>query len=89
MFWVYPPLRWVDGCQCKDLVGIREDLLLAISVNQTKVQRLLTESTIGILVYSSRSIQDPVGWSELEGWTGPDPVLYWSFNFLVDLIIHV
>ena len=88
MFWVHPPLGWVDECQCKDFVGIREDLLLAIIVNQTKVQCLLTETTIGIPVYSSRSIPDPVGWSEPEGWTGPDPVLYWSFDTLDDLIIH-
>ena len=88
MFWVHPPLGRVHGCQCKDLVGIRKDLLLAISVNQTKVQCLLTETTIGIPVYSIRGIPDPVRWSEPEEWTGPDPVLYWSFNTLDGLIIH-
>ena len=87
MFWDFPPLGWADECQCKDLVGIRQDILLAIFVNQTKVQCLLTETTIGIPVYSSRSIQDPVGWSEPDGWTGPDPVLYWSFNTLDGLTL--
>ena len=87
MFWVHPPLGRVDGCQCKDLVGIRKDLLLAISVNQTKVQCLLTETTIGIPVYSSGSIQGSVGWLEPDGWTGPDPVLYWSFNTLDGLTL--
>ena len=72
----YIRLGWVDECQCKDLVGIREDILLAISVNQTNVRCLLTETTIGIPVYSSGSMLDPVAWLEPEGWTGPDPVLH-------------
>ena len=43
--------------------------------------------TVAIPVYSSGSIQDPVGWSEPDGWTGPEPVLYWSFNTLDDLML--
>ena len=43
--------------------------------------------TVSVPVYSSGSIPDPVGWSEPEGWTGPDPILYWSFNTLDDLTL--
>ena len=42
---------------------------------------------VSALVYSSGSIPDPAGWSEPEGWTGPDPVLYWSFNTLDGLML--
>ena len=27
------------------------------------------------------------GWMQPEGWTGPDPVLYWSFNNLDGLVL--
>ena len=44
--------------------------------------------TVSVPVYSSGSIPHPVGWSEPEGWTGPDPILYWSFNTLDDLTME-
>ena len=43
--------------------------------------------TVSVPVYSSGGIPDPVRWSEPDGWTGPDPVLYWSFNTLDDLTL--
>ena len=43
--------------------------------------------TVSVPVYSSGSIPDPVGWSEPDGWTGPDPVLYWSFDNLDGLML--
>ena len=44
-------------------------------------------SYMAVPVYSSGSIPSPVGWPEPEGWTGPDAVLYWSFNNLDDDIV--
>ena len=43
--------------------------------------------TVSVPVNSSGSIPDPVGWSEPDGWTTPDPVLYWSFNTLDGLVL--
>ena len=43
--------------------------------------------TVSVPVDSSGSIPDPIGWSEPEGWTGPEPVLYWSFDTLDGLTL--
>ena len=38
--------------------------------------------TVSIPVHSS-----PVRWPQPDGWTGPDPVRYWSFDTLDDLTL--
>ena len=40
-----------------------------------------------IPVYSSGSIPGPGKWTEADGWTGPEPVLYWSFDSLDGLML--
>ena len=40
-----------------------------------------------VAVYSSGSIPGPVGWPEPDGWTGPDAVLYFSFDTLDDDLV--
>ena len=42
----------------------------------------LLKRMISFPVYSSGSIPHPGGWTQPIGWSGPQPVLYWSFDIL-------
>ena len=47
----------------------------------------LFKRMISIPVYSSGSILGPGRWTEAGGWTGPEPILYWSFDNLDRLVL--
>ena len=47
----------------------------------------LPMSMISIPVYSSGSIPDAGEWMQPIGWSGPEPVLYWSFDSLEGMVL--
>ena len=43
--------------------------------------------TVSVPVHSSGTIPDPIGWMVPDGWTGPEPILYWNFDNLDGLVL--